>query len=213
MAKPKIQIDETTAPVAPVAPEVGTTPPAETPVVPAEGDEAPEVPVGVTVTLVDTAPVNETLETPYTVQEGDSIQAEGVEGDLPVGTVIEGVDAPEAPTTEETPAVEETAPEPVVLQLADSKLATQLLFDALVDNKLCNVEVIDAKEAKNFVSVPEGFDGDILRTLIDLTDGAQPKATKDAIDSVHAFLATKGESVKINQFVNLTRGINIIFVG
>jgi len=60
-------------------------------------DETPEVPVGVTVTPVDTS-VNETLETPHTVQEGESIQADGVEGDLPVGTVIESApeSAPEA---------------------------------------------------------------------------------------------------------------------
>lgn len=81
-------------------------------------DETPEVPVGVTVTPVDTS-VNETLETPHTVQEGESIQAEGVVGDLPVGTVIESAPAPEvteeipskppeddAPTSEESETVE-----------------------------------------------------------------------------------------------------------
>ena len=62
-------------------------------------DETPEVPVGVTVTPVDTS-VNETLETPHTVQEGESIQADGVEGDLPVGTVIESAPEANASSTE-----------------------------------------------------------------------------------------------------------------
>lgn len=60
----------------------------------------------------DAAPqVDETFDTPHTVQEGESLQVDGVDGDLPVGTVIE--DGSDVGETETKGTAEEKAPEPV----------------------------------------------------------------------------------------------------